>query len=186
MFVIDNPQEIYVDWESNYSNRTYHVVLYSEKELIRFIAQGYRETFYYDLDILCHDINHNKRFYYSYVDSYNRKIEPRAYKLDAWNYYSRFLRHQVKSDKSIYWKSEKYYKGRFRREPVEGIHKPRGWKNGRNRGPRLRQVVAMYKDPEQKPFNRGCRFEFPWWDDCFREPQKCWKEQRKVRHQWER
>lgn len=183
MYQVNNPQEIYVYWNAGFrADKPMCTMLKNEKELIKFIAQGYVET-YDDYLHMYHSIECNKRFYYFYCDGYDREIEPRAYKREAWDFYVKFLKHQDNSRKYIWW-NNKTYKGEFRREPVEGIHKPKGWKNARNRGPRMKQLVAMYCDPEQKEFNRGDRFSFPWWDDLWREPQKCWKEQRKTRHQW--
>lgn len=182
MYQIDNPQEFYVYWYGGFNaSKPMYAILENEKELIKFIAQGYVET--YDSLTLYHSIDRNRRFDYMYTDGYNRNIEPRTYKSEAWEYYRKFLKSQDKPRQYIWWKN-KTYKGEFRREPVEGIHKPKGWRCGRNRGPRMKQIVAMYHDPEQKEFNRGNTFWFPWWDDVYRVPQKCWKEQRKTRHQW--
>lgn len=187
MYQVSNPQEIHVFWNDGFrGDRPCTAILKDEKELIKFLAEGYVNSYLYDwLGIRFWDINHNKRFDYVYIDGYDRAIEVRTYKHEAWDYYQKILKHQDRPDKYIWWKN-KTYKGEFRREPVEGIHKPKGWAHERGRGPRMKQIVAMYKNPEYKEFNRGDKVEFPWWDDIYRSPQKNWKEQRKVRHQWER
>jgi len=178
MYKIENPQEIYV-----YNSKGNMVdILFSERDLIKFLAEGYSRSYYYFMDNWW-DINHNNYFSYLYIDGYGRKLEVRTYKNEAWDYFSRYFRHQVKSEKS-YWRRNKTYKGEFRREPVQSLGGKWNRKGPSHHQPRMRQITAMYKNPEYKEFNRGDKIEFPWWDDIYRKPQKCWKEQRKTRHQW--
>lgn len=73
----------------------------------------------------------------------------------------------------------------YRKDPVPHIHKFRGGPNWSP--PHTRKITRIYKNPEYKQFNRGTLKEIPqWWDDRSRDVQRSWKEQSKVRHQWER
>ncbi len=80
-----------------------------------------------------------------------------------------------------------FYKNNYiyRKTPVPYTKKIRG--GPRWSPPHTAGIIRMYKNPEYKDFNRGSIKEIPtWWDERDRRVQKNWKEQRKVRHQWER
>lgn len=78
------------------------------------------------------------------------------------------------------------YYGVFRETSVPHTGKHRGGPSIRPR--KIKHIVAIYKNPEYKEFNRGSHKELPdgWWDDWTRSVERNWKSQRKVRHQWQR
>lgn len=73
----------------------------------------------------------------------------------------------------------------YRQTPVPYTRKIRGGSHWS--GPHTVKLFRMYATPEYKRFNRGSKKEIPsWWDDRTRTVQKSWKEQSKVKHQWEK
>jgi hypothetical protein len=188
MYQIENKDDIFVGF---YYFQEYIIRrIGNERDLIKYLAKGYRpygmpEHSYeegYDYKYV------NHRFSEDFFDGYGRTITPTIYKNDAWVYYVNYIRGTNEDKKEyFYWKKNKVYKGTFRRTSVEGIHKR--WRGGPSIRPRhIKPIVAMYKNPEYKEFNRGSHKELPdgWWDDWRRVEEKNWKSQRKTRHQWER
>ena len=85
----------------------------------------------------------------------------------------------------IFWQIKNFQKYKFRRGPVPYTRKFRGGPSWSP--PHTAKLNRMYLTPEYKDFNRGSIKEIPqWWDDRHREKQRCWKEQKKCRHQWQK
>lgn len=184
MYNIENKSFI-LTYEYNYWRHTYKVVtLKNEKELISYLANGYRPYDFVWKDISLNPLWwKNNRLEQEYITGYGKIINPCAYKDDAWIYFCEHLYNQVKTRKKYSVKNQTY-KGTFRRTPVEGIRK---WRGGPSVRPRhIKQIKALYANPEYREFNRGSHKEVPngWWDDCHRCKEKNWKSQSKRKHQW--
>ena len=163
------------------------VVGNSEKDLIRYIANGFHFSFWSELEKLSDEkienYNENNRLNYEYFDSEGRRIDPYPCKKDAFEYYLKKIKNKDNSVKN-HWQKNKTYKGIYRQTPVEGIRKQRGGPSVRPR--KIRHIALMYSNLEYKSFNRGSRSDYPegWWDDFDRHVEKSWKRQSKRRHQW--
>lgn len=131
--------------------------------------------------------------YSGFFDDYNRGEYiaydnfDRIYNLNNYKQQSLIIfkqrKKQVANKKHSYWVKNKKYKGIYRKTPVEGIRKWRGGPS--HKQPRTKHIYMMYDNPEYQEFNRGSKKLVPsWWDDKFRHVDKCWKSQRKARHQW--
>jgi len=194
MYNVENRDTIWTVYKPNSWSRKLIVKHFkTEKELIRFLAFGYTETYVFDdprLFLMDH-IDCNNRFHHEYYDGYGRKIEPRIYKRDAWSYYVEhikqksnlpwYLNASPRVDNYTNWRKkhvrQKKYHGEFRHSPVSGISK---WKGGPySSGPRYKHIRMMYDNPEYKGFNRGDSNCYPW---RYRYNERNWKSQRK--HQW--
>lgn len=81
------------------------------------------------------------------------------------------------------WGTAPHYE--YRKDPVPYTRKIKG--GPRWSSPHTVKIKKLYSIPEYKCFNRGSIKKLPsWWDDRSRDIQKCWKKQRKVRHQWQK
>ena len=189
MYKIQNDYIIYVEHFGENSWDSYKYILdiiKSEKELISYLAYGYK---YYDFlydnynDKRRKNKNNyfNRRFNYFYIDNYGRQINPYMYEDDAWYYFFNFL--LGRKENKFYIKNKKYHTPK-RGEPIPYSGVRRYCANLRPR--KLKHVVSMYKNPEFKGFNRGSRSDYPlgYWDDFDRHIEKNWKRQSKRRHQW--
>lgn len=78
--------------------------------------------------------------------------------------------------------SRNYYK--YRQGPVPRTGKIKG--GDRQRMPKVYRIKKDLANPEMKGYTRNRGWMPDWWDDFNRRPQRCWKEQRKTRHQWQR
>lgn len=139
--------------------------------------------------------------YLQVFDYYNRIINPRDYWDIAYSYrdaccgfFPEYVHDYEYWAKKIEWRrrAREKYKRRFcqnsptfRREPVPHTGKHRKYRYF-CRLPRTKQIKTVFANPEMKEFNRsGIKMVPKWWDDCPRVLQRSWKEQAKVRHQWE-
>lgn len=141
------------------------------------------------------DCIYNKR--YMLYDNNNRIINVQDFLDDAlafyqtklqnkkisYNYFS-FLYNSNKARKyQFYDKMKNNY--RYRIDPVPHTKKRRGgptWSSPHTAG-----IIRMYANPEYKDFNRGSKHTgSSWWDDKYRDVQRSWKKQRKMRHQWQK
>ena len=185
MYKVNNEYCINVFHQGEYpwnSHRYFIDYIYSEKELIKYLANGYHFNIFLDGGNPKDKYNYNnKRFKYSYKDNYNRIINPFAYEYDAWKYYLNFL--LDKEDKYSYFKNKVYYTPQ-KGIPISNTGKKRGGPSVHPR--KLKHIALMYSNPEYKKFNRGSRSDYPngWWDDFYRHTEKNWKRQSKRRHQW--
>lgn len=178
MFNIDNKSEYFFMFSVEKQEYSY---IGKKDEFIDFLARGYRHGWKwnpYSMDLVPEEYNiYFKENNYIFVDGYGIKVDISQYKDEV---YQKSLDRQRKK---YSWKSEEYY-NIYRYDPVAGIHK--GWRGGsycRNR--KTARIRRQYAIPEYKEFNRGSTKGLPrWWDDNYREVQRCWKEQRKTRHQW--
>lgn len=155
-----------------------------EKDLIKFLATTWRKSY---------SIFDEKSYYSSFLEDYNEGYYIaydnmyRLYNLNNYKHQSYVMFqqnfHQQVETKNSYCVKNKKYTGIYRQTPVEGIHKTRGGPSRKK--PRTKHIFMMYDNPEYKEFNRGSKKLVPsWWDDSFRHVDKCWKSQRKARHQW--
>ena len=190
MYKIQNDYIIYTEHhgENVWDSHKYVLdIIKSEKELISYLAHGYRyyNYFYGEEENLNKKKNRdnysNRRFYYFYIDSYGRIINPRIYADDAWEYFLDFVLDREKN--RLYMRNKVYHTPK-RGEPIPytGINKYSTTLRPR----KLKHVVSMYKNPEFKDFNRGSCSDYPlgYWDDFDRHVEKNWKRQSKRRHQW--
>lgn len=156
-----------------------------EKDLIDLIAKQYYLDWLWGSELKnsildsygCNTNETDKE--YQIFDGMDRCINPRIYEKEARMLY---LKKYKGKPKYRFHKYVRKYRGEFRREPVEGIHK---WRGGPSfKGRKVTHLKRMYANPEYKDFNRGSRSEVPdWWDDCkYRCIQRSWKSHRK--HQW--
>ena len=179
MYNIEKNDKIYVGYYDTWRPKYHIKKLGNEKDLICVLAFGFENK----IDVWGNEaINHNSRMSYDYWDGYNRIITPQSYKIDAWIYYNNFIKNKKVKKNYSYWRKNQIYKGTFRRTPVEGISK---WRGGPSTKPRrIKQIQAMYANPEYKKFNRGSHKNISdgWWDDWYRSVERNWKSQRK--HQW--
>lgn len=183
MYQIENKSDIFVEHCIGFCRTNKIDRIGTEQNLIVYLANGFRHFSNY---LGWDEGYNNSRFAEHFFDGYGRDINGYAYKKDAWKYYCQYIRckdNEVKKN-YFYWSKSKTYKGIFRRTPVEGIHKIRGGPSTRPR--RIKQIKAMYANPEYKEFNRGSHKEVPdgWWEDWYRCKEKNWKSQSKRRHQW--
>jgi hypothetical protein len=174
MYKVENFDTIYCGYYDFFRKNVYCIKkIGSEKELIAFLASGFKkDNFYFTIS--------NKYMSYDYWDGYNRKIEPRGYYEKAYVYWVNLLKD--KPNKTVFNNFKRTYKGTFRRTSVEGIRK---WRGGPAVKPRKsKHIKMMYDNPEYKGFNRRSKKEITsgWWDDWDRCIEKNWKSQRK--HQW--
>lgn len=187
MYQIENKSDIFVEHYVGWNHRTCRIDrIGTEKNLIMYLANGFKFLDYYDEYDYSYIGYSNSRFIEHFFDGYGRDINGYAYKKDAWTYYCQYIRGKEDTGKKdySYWRKNKIYKGIFRRTPVEGISK---WRGGPSVRPRhIKHLKAMYANPEYKEFNRGSHKEVPngWWDDWYRCREKNWKSQSKRRHQW--
>ncbi|AXF52281.1 MAG: hypothetical protein [Caudoviricetes sp.] len=81
-----------------------------------------------------------------------------------------------------YRKKNKTYRGEFRKEPVEGIHK-NSYFLPYIKSKRYKHLVSERLNPETKKF---CRGSLDFWDIgyTYRNYDRSWKRQNKRRHQW--
>lgn len=185
---------------------------YSREELVKFISKWYRLSSDTEEEVINSFIrqcvcNKNELFqidiygYYKiYIlyDNYNRIINVHDFedsalklfhlggKLATWSAFDLYIwRNRIKvSRKYNQWKKTNH-KYEYRKDPVPHTRKIRGgpWWSP----PHTSQIIKMYANPKYKKFNRGSKKDIPiWWDDRHRRVQKSWKEQSKVRHQWEK
>lgn len=184
MYNIENKSFI-LTYEYNYWRHTYKVVtLKNEKELISYLANGYRPYDFVWKDISLNPLWwKNNRLEQEYITGYGKIINPCAYKDDAWIYFCEHLYNQVKTRKK-YSVKNKIYKGTFRKDAIKYTGKRRGGPFVRPR--KLKHIVSIYGNPEYKEFNRGSRSDYSdgWWDDWSRCREKNWKSQSKRKHQW--
>jgi hypothetical protein len=178
-----NDDAIYVGYEIGWKHQYKIQKFNNEKELIAFLAEGFKGSFY-DSILFC-DKYFNNRLNYEYWDGHGRRITPQVYRNEAWDYFIKYLKNKPSyiNKKRSYWVKKRIYKGMFRREPVEGIHKSRGWKDESPHNHK-KALLAMYANPEYKKYNRGSHKEVEEWN--YTTVEKNWKTQRKVRHQWEK
>lgn len=179
MYIVEKPKdEIYC---YNFNKLTFRLTIEciakNEKELIMYLAKGFYKDSWGFLE--------NKRMENQYYDGYSRQIDPHMYYNSAhllWVEKYKNLPSETVEQTLKKWKKNKTYRGKFRREPVEGIRKRRGGPHARPR--KIKHIAAMYSNPEFKEFNRGSRNDYPdgWWDDWYRVRERNWKSQR--RHQW--
>lgn len=178
--IINNSDIIYV-----YSYRQQKIIFQGiEKNLIYFLANTWRKSY---------SIFEDESYYSFFFNAYNEGdyiAYDGLYRLYNLNNYKQqsYVIYQQKNKrrdekKHYYWVKNKKYKGIYRQTPVEGLKKWRGGPS--HRQPHTKHIHAMYDNPEYKEFNRGSKKLVPsWWDDKFRHVDKCWKSQRKARHQW--
>lgn len=162
----------------------------NEKDLIVFLAKNFRRnywsnqsisnTYFNDIAFCKKDsYEHNARW--QFFDGFDRIIDIRIYKDRAFALYEKELKIKGSRRKS-YWIKNYKYKGFFRKDPVEGIHKRKG---SCVKPRRIKAAIATYFNPEHKDFNRGSKKNYPdWYDDFFRHIERSWKRQSKRRHQW--
>jgi hypothetical protein len=197
---------IYVKYHSIYYYHYRSIIVTekigSEQNLIKFIAHrffGYiigRDSNIASLEAdpntviygdHCYSKEQNIGINYQYYYADKRSIDINNYLDDAWDYFLKNILNEnwVKNEHLIK-PFIKVYKGTFRRAPVEGIHNYNGGPRIRSR--HIRQLKAMYANPEYKGFNRGSKKDLPdgWWDDWTRSVERNWKSQTKHRHQWQK
>ena len=188
---------------------------YSKEELIRFIAKWWYDAYWIDdlcnfhheyrndfiLQCTCNIKNLVDKSFILY-DNFNRIINVHDFEEDSLNFYHHELkiinRNYFNTINHYLWIKHNQYKKRhklatyiyksnyiYRQTPVPYTKKIRGGPSWHV--PHTAKIFRMYANPEYKKFNRGSKKTVPnWWDDRKRIVQKNWKEQSKVRHQWEK
>lgn len=188
MYNVYNKSESIFLWDANLAKE---IFIGNEEDLIIFLAKNYKKNIYWlDRSITNSYLDNfycnENEFYtnypqksYIFFDGNNRILNPKDYEKSAYDLY---LKKYKKLGKKDYysWRNP-YYKGTFRRTPVEGIHR---YKGPRVKPRRIKPLKKMYANPEFKEFNRGSHKDVPdgWWDDWYRCVEKNWKSQRKT--QW--
>ena len=183
MYNIYNASEVFYIWDIENQRMS---LIGDENDLIQHLARCYRVSWWCGSELInsifesyaCNINEEGKK--YQIFDGMDRCINPRIYEREARKLYLEV--YKKKQQKQEYRKWVRKYRGEFRREPVEGIHK---WRGGPSySGRKVTHIKKMYANPEYKGFNRGSRDEVPdWWDDCKpRCRQRSWKSHRK--HQW--
>jgi len=204
MYNVNNPH-YYKIWDGNYQE--FIDYCYSDEELIKFIARYYHENYLVNMADLVDNRKFSNKFIdycacsskdkgykrYQIFDNYNRIINVKDYADDAFALWKKqgqvydYWWHFKKKIRSKKYRQhlKDYSNYRFRKDPVPGTRKRRGgpwWSPPHTAG-----IKRIYANPAYKGFNRGSFHGIPdWWDDRYRCVQKNWKEQRKVRHQWQR
>lgn len=205
MYKIENPFLIKI-WDGK--RQSYITTFYNEQDFIRCISTFFYGEWCTDLNnntyitnirnsfidkCACHQNEVSQERYIQVLDYYNRTINPRDYWDIAYKYRNMVYNYEYwakdaewrRRTKAKYGKRFQHTPPPFRNGPV-----PRTGKHRKHRCffrfPRTKQMKTAWANPEMKEFNRGSMKMVPqWWDDCPRGYQRSWKEQAKVRHQWE-
>lgn len=184
MYNVYNPGEAFYLWDINNQKMSF---IGNEKELILFLSRGFRYDYIYEIlrntyfeKFVLSQSEYDNSYYekrWQFFDGFNRIIDIRIYKNEA------FILYKRRGRRRKYCSIQNHkYKGSFRKEPVEGIHK---YKGSYVKPRRIKAAVSVYFNPEYKGFNRGSKKDYPgWYDDFSRHIEKSWKRQSKRRHQW--
>lgn len=171
----------------------------NKKDFIKFLASGYKGGYYVCQDIwipdekyvfntyfeifACSQGDVNEFTRWQFFDGMDRCINPKIYEKEAYSMYLNNCKNVVKYNKKK-WCKKQVYKGTFRREPVQGIHKPRMWKSFW-RHPHYKRLISDFYIPEWEEYKKG-NFISSWdYEEIPRCREKNWKSQGKRRHQWQ-
>ena len=83
------------------------------------------------------------------------------------------------------WRDDAYYSYRFRIDPVPHTGKGKYY-HYLFRHPKMLRCTLLEESDYPQFFRKRRSRKYEDWDDYVRHHEKCWKKQRKVRHQWQR